>query len=144
MTKSVPASKSRRQSSAGTVQRRTNPRLHLAKSGSSVDGDAVTMPSGMSPGPASIYEQARRALHVAAVPELLPGRELEYAEILGRVESALGDRQGCCICMGVCYVWTLACLDMREHVFMLSRFRVMHALSRLSRFRVMLRFLDIR
>ncbi|KAJ1914026.1 Origin recognition complex, subunit 1 [Tieghemiomyces parasiticus] len=42
-------------------------------------------------------QQARENLHVSAVPDSLPGRESEFQEILGHLETALRDATGTCI-----------------------------------------------
>jgi origin recognition complex subunit 1 len=45
------------------------------------------------------YERARERLHVSAVPNSLPCRELEFEEIFSHVETALEEGTGTCICM---------------------------------------------
>uniref|UniRef100_A0A452Q9D8 Origin recognition complex subunit 1 n=1 Tax=Ursus americanus TaxID=9643 RepID=A0A452Q9D8_URSAM len=47
--------------------------------------------------PASMLEEARLRLHVSAVPESLPCRELEFQNIYNFVESKLLDRSGGCM-----------------------------------------------
>lgn len=48
------------------------------------------------------YERARERLHVSAVPNSLPCRELEFEEIFSHVETALEEGTGTCICMSQC------------------------------------------
>jgi Cdc6-like AAA superfamily ATPase len=48
--------------------------------------------------PATPFEKAREALHVAAVPKALPCREREFDEIESYVEEAISDGSGSCIC----------------------------------------------
>ncbi|KAI9034392.1 P-loop containing nucleoside triphosphate hydrolase protein [Hyaloraphidium curvatum] len=47
--------------------------------------------------PATPFEKAREALHVAAVPKALPCREREFEEIESYVEEAILDGSGSCI-----------------------------------------------
>ncbi|KAJ3163321.1 Origin recognition complex, subunit 1 [Geranomyces variabilis] len=47
--------------------------------------------------PASEYDRALERLHVANLPDALPCREMEFAEIYGHVESAIEDGSGSCI-----------------------------------------------
>jgi origin recognition complex subunit 1 len=44
------------------------------------------------------YERARERLHVSAVPDSLPCRELEFEEIMAHVETAIDEGTGTCIC----------------------------------------------
>lgn len=44
------------------------------------------------------YEQARERLHVSAVPNSLPCRELEFEEIMAHVETAVEEGTGTCVC----------------------------------------------
>jgi Cdc6-like AAA superfamily ATPase len=44
------------------------------------------------------YERARERLHVSAVPDSLPCRELEFEEIMAHVETAIEEGTGTCIC----------------------------------------------
>ncbi|KAH8556513.1 P-loop containing nucleoside triphosphate hydrolase protein [Umbelopsis sp. PMI_123] len=43
------------------------------------------------------YERARERLHVSAVPDSLPCRELEFEEIMAHVETAIEEGTGTCI-----------------------------------------------
>jgi len=43
------------------------------------------------------YEQARERLHVSAVPNSLPCRELEFEEIMAHVETAVDEGTGTCV-----------------------------------------------
>ncbi|KAG4091057.1 P-loop containing nucleoside triphosphate hydrolase protein [Neocallimastix lanati (nom. inval.)] len=45
----------------------------------------------------SDYEKARKLLHVSAVPDSLPCREKEFAEIYSYLESAISQESGCCL-----------------------------------------------
>ncbi|KAJ2807708.1 Origin recognition complex, subunit 1 [Coemansia guatemalensis] len=45
----------------------------------------------------SVYEAARSQLHVAAVPDTLPCREDEFAEIYGHLYTAIEERNSMCI-----------------------------------------------
>ncbi|KAJ3161742.1 Origin recognition complex, subunit 1 [Geranomyces michiganensis] len=47
--------------------------------------------------PASEYDRALERLHVANLPDALPCREMEFAEIYGHIESAIEDGSGSCI-----------------------------------------------
>ncbi|KND04967.1 origin recognition complex subunit 1 [Spizellomyces punctatus DAOM BR117] len=47
--------------------------------------------------PRSEFEKARERLHVSVVPDALPCRETEFAEIYGHVESAINEGTGCCV-----------------------------------------------
>ncbi|KAF7722245.1 Origin recognition complex, subunit 1 [Apophysomyces ossiformis] len=47
--------------------------------------------------PLSPYELARERLHVSAVPESLPCREDEFAEIMGYLEGAIEEGTGMCV-----------------------------------------------
>ncbi|KAI8998315.1 P-loop containing nucleoside triphosphate hydrolase protein [Gaertneriomyces semiglobifer] len=47
--------------------------------------------------PRSDFERARERLHVAALPESLPCREIEFATVYGQVESAIEEGTGCCV-----------------------------------------------
>lgn len=44
------------------------------------------------------YEQARERLHVSAIPNSLPCRELEFEEIMAHVETAVEEGTGTCVC----------------------------------------------
>lgn len=46
---------------------------------------------------ASVYEVARQRLHVSAVPETLPCREDEFAEIYGHLYNAIEERNSMCL-----------------------------------------------
>lgn len=50
------------------------------------------------------YEQARERLHVSAVPNSLPCRELEFEEIMAHVETAVDEGTGTCVCKPFCAV----------------------------------------
>jgi Cdc6-like AAA superfamily ATPase len=43
------------------------------------------------------YELAREKLHVSAIPDSLPCREEEFAEVTSYLEDAISDNSGCCI-----------------------------------------------
>lgn len=43
------------------------------------------------------YEKARKLLHVSAVPDSLPCREKEFAEIYSYLECAIAQESGCCL-----------------------------------------------
>ncbi|KAJ1970929.1 Origin recognition complex, subunit 1, partial [Dimargaris xerosporica] len=43
-------------------------------------------------------QRARQKLHVSAVPDCLPCREAEFAEIASHLKAAIRDRCGNCIC----------------------------------------------
>ncbi|ORX45977.1 P-loop containing nucleoside triphosphate hydrolase protein [Piromyces finnis] len=45
----------------------------------------------------SDYEKARKLLHVSAVPDSLPCREKEFAEIYSYLECAIAQESGCCL-----------------------------------------------
>jgi len=45
----------------------------------------------------SDYEKARKLLHVSAVPDSLPCRENEFAEIYSYLECAIAQESGCCL-----------------------------------------------
>eukprot|EP00833_Pecoramyces_ruminatium_P003694 jgi/Orpsp1_1/1177726/evm.model.c7180000062602.1 len=45
----------------------------------------------------SDYEKARKLLHVSAVPDSLPCREKEFAEIYSYLECAISQESGCCL-----------------------------------------------
>ncbi|KAI8918618.1 P-loop containing nucleoside triphosphate hydrolase protein, partial [Powellomyces hirtus] len=47
--------------------------------------------------PTTEFDKARERLHVSNLPDSLPCREMEYAEIYGRVESAIEEASGSCI-----------------------------------------------
>ena len=47
--------------------------------------------------PATQYELARERLHVSAVPDSLPCREDEFADIMGFLESAVESGTGTCV-----------------------------------------------
>ncbi|KAG5460393.1 MAG: hypothetical protein BJ554DRAFT_7567, partial [Olpidium bornovanus] len=49
-------------------------------------------------GPRNGFEQARERLHVSAVPDSLPCRENEFADVLNHLQSALLEATGACIC----------------------------------------------
>ena len=46
----------------------------------------------------TLYELARKRLHVSAVPDSLPCRENEFTDIMGYLESAIEEGTGTCIC----------------------------------------------
>jgi origin recognition complex subunit 1 len=46
----------------------------------------------------TVYTQASERLHVSAVPQDLPCREEEYAELYSHLENAIQDAAGTCIC----------------------------------------------
>lgn len=47
---------------------------------------------------AKSWQVARQRLHVSAVPEALPCRDLEFMEITAHLEGALESRHGTCLC----------------------------------------------
>ncbi|KAI9497187.1 P-loop containing nucleoside triphosphate hydrolase protein [Zychaea mexicana] len=47
--------------------------------------------------PATAYELARERLHVSAVPDSLPCREVEFSDIMGFLESAVEAGTGTCV-----------------------------------------------
>ncbi|KAI8144266.1 P-loop containing nucleoside triphosphate hydrolase protein [Fennellomyces sp. T-0311] len=47
--------------------------------------------------PATQYELARERLHVSAVPDSLPCREVEFSDIMGFLESAVESGTGTCV-----------------------------------------------
>jgi len=53
--------------------------------------------------PQTDYEHARNRLHVKAVPDTLPCREDEFAEIQDQLRYAIEDGTGSCICR----CWTI-------------------------------------
>jgi Cdc6-like AAA superfamily ATPase len=44
------------------------------------------------------YEKAVKRLHVSAIPDSLPCREEEFAELYSQLASAIQDGSGFCIC----------------------------------------------
>lgn len=44
------------------------------------------------------FEKSRDRLHVSSVPDSLPCREMEYAEVYGQLESFIEEGSGGCIC----------------------------------------------
>lgn len=48
-------------------------------------------------GPSTDFELAREKLHVGAIPESLPCREMEFAELYGYLEASVIDGGGACI-----------------------------------------------
>ena len=46
----------------------------------------------------SPFQKARAVLHVGAVPDELPCREAEFAEIENHLEDAIDEGTGSCVC----------------------------------------------
>ncbi|XP_070564136.1 origin recognition complex subunit 1-like [Ptychodera flava] len=103
----TPASKSRKSVSLTTPRRRGRPRknstLETPRSQAKKTPRRATMtpsiPQRRKPclPPKSPLEAARAKLHVSAVPETLPCREEEFADIYGFVESKVLDGTGGCM-----------------------------------------------
>jgi len=47
--------------------------------------------------PSSPLEHAREKLHVSTVPNILPCREKEFADIMSRIEEAIEEKVGTCL-----------------------------------------------
>jgi hypothetical protein len=70
-----------------------------------------------------VYEEARERLHAAAVPSSLPGREDEALEIEARLEAAIWERTGCCLCRYQCRLSSMYCVLTRVRYFWRTRHR---------------------